>query len=82
MVGNMTRSLTSAGTSNYGTSVDRWAPGTDIWSTWLGGNFNKISGTSMASPHVAGILLVRGNNSVGSTGSISKGGFAAPKAIK
>lgn len=82
MVGNMTRSLGSAGSSNYGASVDRWAPGTDIWSTWLGGNFNKISGTSMASPHVAGILLVRGNNSVGSTGSISKGGFSAPMAIK
>ncbi|MEL6989762.1 MAG: S8 family serine peptidase, partial [Bacteroidota bacterium] len=49
--------------SNFGRSVDRWAPGRAVWSTWLNGGFNNISGTSMASPHVAGILLVRGNNS-------------------
>lgn len=80
MIGNLTRSITAAGSSNYGSSVDRWAPGTDVWSTWLGGGFNKISGTSMASPHVAGILAVRGNNSVGTNGSTSKGGSSAPNA--
>jgi len=80
MVGNLRRNLTPNGTSNFGSSVDRWAPGTDVWSTWLNGNFNKISGTSMASPHVAGILLVRGNNSVGTQGTASKGGYTAGRA--
>ncbi|KAJ6440120.1 serine protease precursor protein [Purpureocillium lavendulum] len=41
--------------SNFGAVVDVLAPGTDITSTWPGGKTNKISGTSMASPHVAGI---------------------------
>ncbi|WP_109852351.1 S8 family serine peptidase [Aquimarina sp. AU58] len=76
-VGNMTRNDGPAGTSNYGRSVDRWAPGTQVWSTWLNGQFNRISGTSMASPHVAGILLLRGN-STGTDGSVSKGGHSAP----
>lgn len=80
MIGNLTRSLSPNGSSNYGSSVDRWAPGTDVWSTWLGGGFNVISGTSMASPHVCGILAVRGNNSVGTNGSTSKGGFTASNA--
>ncbi|WP_109299126.1 S8 family serine peptidase [Aquimarina sp. AU474] len=78
-IGNMTRSRTAAGTSNYGTSVDRWAPGTAVWSTWLNGQFNRISGTSMASPHVAGILLLRGN-STGTSGSVTKRGSNAPVA--
>ncbi|WP_298517797.1 S8 family serine peptidase [uncultured Kordia sp.] len=80
MVGNLTRSITPNGSSCFGASVDRWAPGTDVWSTWLNGQYNRISGTSMASPHVAGILAVRGNNSVGTNGNTSKGGFTAPNA--
>jgi subtilisin family serine protease len=41
--------------SNYGTIVDIHAPGVSILSTWLNGGTNTISGTSMATPHVAGL---------------------------
>jgi subtilisin family serine protease len=40
--------------SNYGSCVDIWAPGVGVYSTYAGGGYNTLSGTSMASPHVAG----------------------------
>ena len=40
--------------SNYGAGVDLMAPGVCIESTWNDGGTRTISGTSMASPHVAG----------------------------
>jgi subtilisin family serine protease len=40
--------------SNFGSCVDIWAPGVDVLSTALGGGTQVLSGTSMASPHVAG----------------------------
>lgn len=43
--------------SNFGAHVDYAEPGVSIYSTWKDAGYNTISGTSMASPHMAGILL-------------------------
>lgn len=45
--------------SNYGNPpIDYCAPGVSIKSTWKNGGYNTISGTSMAAPHAAGVLLL------------------------
>jgi subtilisin family serine protease len=41
--------------SNYGGCTDIYAPGVNVTSTWIGSSTNTISGTSMASPHAAGV---------------------------
>ncbi|SMR50928.1 unnamed protein product [Zymoseptoria tritici ST99CH_1E4] len=48
---------TKASFSNYGSMVDIWAPGVSIKSLWKGSNTAVMtaSGTSQATPHVAGL---------------------------
>lgn len=55
----MNSSNVFASFSNFGNPpVDYCAPGVSINSTWLKGGYNSISGTSMAAPHAAGVLLL------------------------
>ena len=44
--------------SNYGPQIALAAPGSDIYSTCLGGGYCTKSGTSMATPHVAGLAAL------------------------
>ena len=66
-VGATTSSDARASYSNYGTCLDLFAPGSSITSAWYTSNTATavLSGTSMASPHVAGsaALYLSGNTS-------------------
>ncbi|KAJ3483614.1 hypothetical protein NLI96_g6193 [Meripilus lineatus] len=57
-IGASTIADARASFSNYGAVVDIFAPGQDVISAWIGSTTatNRISGTSMATPHVAGLI--------------------------
>lgn len=58
-VGNSTASEQKSDSSNYGKrAVDILAPGTLIISTTMGSTYGYMSGTSMATPHVAGVAAL------------------------
>lgn len=59
-VGATTNTDARASYSNYGSVLDLFAPGSSITSAWNSGDTatNTISGTSMASPHVAGAAAI------------------------
>lgn len=57
-VGSTTSNDSRSSFSNYGSCLDIYAPGSSITSAWSNGGTNTISGTSMASPHVAGVAAL------------------------
>ncbi|HEV7589084.1 MAG TPA: S8 family peptidase [Longimicrobium sp.] len=96
-VGATTETDARASFSNWGTCVDVFAPGNNITSSWYSSTTatNTISGTSMASPHVAGVaaLYLQGNpsasaaavasaiNSTSTTGKVTSPGTGSPNRL-
>lgn len=72
-VGSTTNTDARSSFSNFGTCLDIFAPGSSITSAWHTSDTatNSISGTSMASPHVAGVAaLYLQNNASASPASV------------
>ncbi len=96
-VGATTSSDSRASYSNYGTCLDIFAPGSSITSAWYSTNTSTstISGTSMASPHVAGAaaLYLQGSPNAspstvrnalvnnGTTGKVTSPGTGSPNVL-
>jgi subtilisin family serine protease len=96
-VGATTRTDARASYSNFGSCVDIFAPGSGITSAWFNSNTatSTIDGTSMASPHVAGVaaLYLQGTpaavpatvvNAIittATTGKVTGGGTGSPNLL-
>ncbi|WP_237088833.1 S8 family peptidase [Paenibacillus larvae] len=57
-VGAITSNNKVASFSNRSNLIDIYAPGEKIYSAWLGGKYNELSGTSMATAHVSGVIAL------------------------
>jgi PKD repeat protein len=96
-VGATTNTDARASYSNFGSCLDLFAPGSSITSAWYSSDTstNTISGTSMASPHVAGAaaLYLDANPSAtasqvrnalvnnGTTGKVTSAGTGSPNVL-
>ena len=57
-VGGTTQSNVRASDSSYGIGLDFVAPGTNIYTTTLGNNYDSFHGTSFAAPQVSGVIAL------------------------
>lgn len=81
-VASMTCNRGFSSFSNYNMNpVDVIATGSSVRSTYLNGGYATLSGTSMASPHVAGIMHARGSGP-GTSGTVSNRGENYPIAVR